>query len=531
MTIPIYQHVLNKCVKAGITEFCICPGSRNSPFIKILMASPSIVKHFSYEERSAAFFALGRTRESGKPVAVVTTSGTAVGELLPAAMEAYYTEDPLLLITADRPKRFRGTGAPQAAEQAGIFGVYASFAQDIAHDEACLIGEWNWTGPAHLNVCIEDPKSYPEIVTELSVMHSNIKRQKLWPEIDFTTLKLFFERSRSPLIIVGALASEEQPAVREFLLRASAPIYCEGASGLREDPQLEHLQVRTESAIWQLSEQKGYPIDGVLRFGGIPVTRLWRDLEERSGQLSQCSLSSSAFSGLSYGCHIKCNLSAFLPTFTLPADWIGYDASKFLDADKYRQTQIDQLFEAFPTSEQALYRAISVGIPKNSLVYLGNSLPVREWDLAAVKTPKAFHVTASRGLNGIDGQISTFLGLCTKVRDNWAIVGDLTALYDFAALWMVHKLPEIPLKIIVMNNGGGKLFARIYKDPIFQQNHTFNFEHFAKNWRIPYLRSDGCVPETSRLPNQVFVEICPDEKATEAFWMEYDALSKRRRVI
>jgi 2-succinyl-5-enolpyruvyl-6-hydroxy-3-cyclohexene-1-carboxylate synthase len=119
------------------------------------VVSLQAIKHFSYEERSAAFFALGRARASGRPVAIIT--GTAAGELLQATMEAFYTEDPLLLITADRPRRYRGTGAPQAAEQAGIFGVYAPFSQDLEHVDPCAITEWDWVDPAHLNVCIEDP--------------------------------------------------------------------------------------------------------------------------------------------------------------------------------------------------------------------------------------------------------------------------------------------------------------------------------------------------------------------------------------
>jgi 2-succinyl-5-enolpyruvyl-6-hydroxy-3-cyclohexene-1-carboxylate synthase len=323
--------------------------------------------------------------------------------------------------------------------------------------------------------------------------------------------------------MVAALAKEEQTVVREFLLRMGAPIYCEGGSGLREDPILQHLQVRTESAIWKLSEKNGYKIDGILRIGGIPVTRLWRDLEDRSNSLAQCSLSGVVYSGLSWGHHIKCDLNAFLPSFVIPTGWKCTDASSFRDADLQRQKQIGLLFDALPQSEPALYRALSEQIPQKSLVYLGNSLPVREWDLAATTEARAFNVAASRGLNGIDGQISTFLGLCTKEQDNWAILGDLTALYDFAGLWLVHALPHMPIKIIVINNGGGKLFARIYKDPIFQHIHDYDFEHFAKSWRLPYLRRDGSI-QAEPLPQQALVEIRPDAAATDAFWDQYDAL-------
>jgi 2-succinyl-5-enolpyruvyl-6-hydroxy-3-cyclohexene-1-carboxylate synthase len=130
---------------AGVSEFCVCAGSRNAPLLAVLGASDA--RLFSFvDERSAAFFALGRIKLHGSPVAVVTTSGTAVAEMLPAAIEAYYSGLPLVLISADRPARFRGTGAPQAIEQLGIFGVYA---------ETALEG-WSRVRPLHLNVEFEE---------------------------------------------------------------------------------------------------------------------------------------------------------------------------------------------------------------------------------------------------------------------------------------------------------------------------------------------------------------------------------------
>jgi 2-succinyl-5-enolpyruvyl-6-hydroxy-3-cyclohexene-1-carboxylate synthase len=120
------HEVIAEVRAAGVRDFCVCAGSRNSPFLAALSTIRDVHLYSFVDERSAAFFALGRAKRDGLPVAVVTTSGTAVAELLPAAVEAHYSGVPLVLITADRPARFRGTGAPQAIEQVGIFGVYAS---------------------------------------------------------------------------------------------------------------------------------------------------------------------------------------------------------------------------------------------------------------------------------------------------------------------------------------------------------------------------------------------------------------------
>lgn len=157
MNRTLAHHVLREMEKIGVTELCICPGGRNSPFVAILSDVEKYHCYYWFEERSAAFFAIGRSRRLEKPVAVITTSGTAAGELLPATMEAYYSGVPLLLVTADRPRRFRGSGAPQTAEQVGLFGQYVIFSQDLEGDTACRLSQWECTGPAHLNVCFEEP--------------------------------------------------------------------------------------------------------------------------------------------------------------------------------------------------------------------------------------------------------------------------------------------------------------------------------------------------------------------------------------
>jgi len=128
----------------GVDDFCVCAGSRNAPLLAVLADA----RVYSFvDERSAAFFALGRTKRDGKPVAVVTTSGTAAAELLPAAIEAHYSGAPLILVTADRPARFRGTGAPQSIEQLGLFGGYA----------ATEVEGWDRRSPLHLNIEFDEP--------------------------------------------------------------------------------------------------------------------------------------------------------------------------------------------------------------------------------------------------------------------------------------------------------------------------------------------------------------------------------------
>ena len=137
------RQVIERVRGAGVRDFCVCGGSRNAPLIAVVTGTV----YTFVDERAAAFFALGRIKRDDKPVAVVTTSGTAAAELLPATIEAFYSGAPLILITADRPARFRGTGAPQAIEQVGIFGVYAETDVD----------RWNRRLPLHINVEFDEP--------------------------------------------------------------------------------------------------------------------------------------------------------------------------------------------------------------------------------------------------------------------------------------------------------------------------------------------------------------------------------------
>jgi len=139
----IAREILERVRAAGVTDFCVCGGSRNAPLLAVVSGNV----YTFVDERSAAFFALGRIKRDDRPVAVITTSGTAAAELLPATIEAYYSGAPLVLITADRPARFRGTAAPQTIEQVGLFGVYAATDFD----------RWNRRTPLHINVEFDEP--------------------------------------------------------------------------------------------------------------------------------------------------------------------------------------------------------------------------------------------------------------------------------------------------------------------------------------------------------------------------------------
>jgi 2-succinyl-5-enolpyruvyl-6-hydroxy-3-cyclohexene-1-carboxylate synthase len=313
---------------------------------------------------------------------------------------------------------------------------------------------------------------------------------------------------------VGALDPEDRAGVRDFLRALGAPVYAEATSGLREDPALAALCFASGERVLSTVAP-----DAVLRIGGVPTVRFWRDLDTRLRDVPVCVVSRAPFPGLARARVVRGQPGSVLSSVTARAT----DANEWLKRDRTRAERLRGLLAAEPQSEPGLIAALSRLIPPQALVFLGNSLPVREWDLAAGREPRGWDVVASRGANGIDGQLSTFLGYCRPGREHWAVVGDLTALYDLAAPWMLRGLDAGPVRIVIVNNGGGQIFARLSPHAVLRNEHTLAFGDWARMWGLPYRRWTA-VPESGPDEPLGVIELVPERDATQRFWDAYDAL-------
>jgi 2-succinyl-5-enolpyruvyl-6-hydroxy-3-cyclohexene-1-carboxylate synthase len=500
------RRVIEEACRRGATDFCVCAGSRNAPLLAVLGGSDLRIYSF-VDERSAAFFALGRAKLTGRPAAVVTTSGTAVAELLPAAIEAHYSGTPLILITADRPARYRGTGAPQSIEQEDIFGVYARGSvvhinvefdeplidEEVAGRSAGVPAGWPGVRPAAYP---PDPNILPS---------TPAARTRAEPAGGDASAPAAL-RARRPLLILGGLDQSDRTAVREFARSLNAPLYAEPLSGLREDPALAHLLITAGERMIGRGN-----FDGVIRIGNVPTLRFWRDLDESRRDLPLISFSALPFTG--------CSRGEVHPIEALASDITPRDRDeRFFADDRERAAAIARILDDEPQSELAMFRALSQTIPPNAGVYLGNSLPIREWDLAATREPRGFEIAANRGANGIDGQLSTFFGQCDPSRPNVCIVGDLTAIYDSNAPWIVPQLgTNIDWRLVIINNGGGRIFSRVpalrkldaaMRERMIENVHGIRFDHWAAMWSI----------------EDRVTELRPDADASRRAWEKYDAL-------
>jgi 2-succinyl-5-enolpyruvyl-6-hydroxy-3-cyclohexene-1-carboxylate synthase len=508
-------HQVESCLRAGVGEFVVCGGARNAALVEALaraeMAGAArLWRHF--EERSAGFFALGRTMASGRPCAVVTTSGTAVAELLPAMIEARYQARPLVALTADRPAAFRGSGAPQSIVQPGIFGPHA-FDGEIA--------AWDGCGPLHLNLELDE--GFDPADAEFSPLGGFSPAR---PRLDVASLARWLRDDlfRGLVVMIGGLETGEREEVFHFCAQLQAPVVAEAASGLRE--ALQELAIHDADRVL-----KAKPPGKILRLGEIPSGRFWRDLENLP-EVEVWSVCRNGLPGLARDSQVT--HSAVDRALRALGDIdAAEDALDLRVGAARRAARVDELLESFPDSEPGLMRALSHYASLGSGVFLGNSLPIREWNLFAQWQRPVPEVRANRGVNGIDGQVSTWLGWSAERRDAWAVVGDLTALYDMAAPFMLDQIERAGRTLVVIQNHGGRIFERLPRlrsmapraAECLTNPHNARLGGLAELWSIKHLRIRTADDLDAYEPGGecCLMEILPDERQTSRFWAAWDA--------
>ena len=525
MNITLAREVIRELAANGVSDYCICPGARNSPLVVVACASPQLTLFTFCEERSASFFALGRARALDRPIAVVTTSGTAAAELLPAVIEAHYTGTPLILITADRPARYRQTGAPQTIEQVGLYGVYATYVADVdAPGQLCLAGKIN-SGPVHINVCFDEPLVDEPVVPvegrhEQSSEVSAACGRRLGEASE--GLNAFLASVKRPLILLGALKKNDRDEVARFLEVLGAPVHAEAHSGLRGDVRIAHLQLHSADLLLDRNGSVGR-CDAVIRIGGVPVSGLWRRLDTAPHRLRALALTDVPFAGALNCDTITVPIAPMLSRHVVDRSYAIEDQAGLFHRDRVLDREVTALLNKERLSEASLVHRLSLAIPFGSSVFLGNSLPIREWEIAATRLDKKFDVGSSRGANGIDGQVSTFLGMSSALRENWAVLGDLTVLCDLSAPWVLPQLQGVIMRIVVINNKGGRIFERMFKERVFQNEHALRFRSWAEMWGLGYQEWPD-VPECPRIEMGCVLELRPEADASRRFWDAYDLL-------
>ena len=468
--------LVDELVRGGVRHVVLCPGSRSAPLAYALLDADTagqLTLHVRIDERSAAFLALGLAKVSG-PVAIVTTSGTAVANLHPAVLEASHAGVPLVVITADRPPELRGVGANQATQQVGIFGPATRWAHDLGTPDGRVgqVASWRSTvtraltaatgargatpGPVHLNVPLREPLVPDDDPTWVEPLDGRPGSQ---PWVTVTTQVLApgpaLRLGPRTLVLVGDLPADgtDWGELAAQLAEARGwPIVAEPSSGgarARATPSGSLLLTCTD---WLEVHRP----DTVLVVGRVTLARaaaaLLRDprveVELVSGDVGWPDPGNRA---------VRVHpLSVLLaPVAQGPRDQAW--ASAWWQAGKRVTAAVAGLVGGSWPSGSAVAAAVSASVPPGATLFAGSSNAVRDLDLATVGGPR---VLANRGLAGIDGNVSTATGLALGAgAPTYALVGDLTFVHDASALVVGPRERQPDLTVVVVNDDGGGIFS------------------------------------------------------------------------
>jgi 2-succinyl-5-enolpyruvyl-6-hydroxy-3-cyclohexene-1-carboxylate synthase len=519
-------------VSGGVREVVLAPGSRSAGLAVALYAADAagdVRLHVRVDERTAGFLALGLAAGSRSPVAMVTTSGTAVGNLLPAVMEASHSGRRLVVLAADRPATMRGTGANQTTRQDGIFGVFApcfdlgvdATAEDL---EAAAEVATRRRGPTHLNVQLEEPllpeaepwwppaANFPardDFSADISDIgpHKSSRAEKLAvvaaAGVGGRAASVggrgagveVLRRGKRTVVVAG---DESGSAARILAERAGWPLLAEPTSGARVGANA----IRTYRLL--LGGELAREVERVVVLGhptlSRPVTRL----------ISRDDVEVLAAPGPGGVVTDPARVARHLGHVPTVSD-AGPSAEDLAWLDSWRaadhalSARVDDLVDALPELD-ALHvaREVAAAVSPYATLVAGSSNPVRDLDLMTVPYPAHEHrfVVGNRGLSGIDGTVSTAVGAALGRREasrTLALLGDVTFVHDANGLLIAQSEPRPDVTLVVVNDDGGSIFATLEQgaDPyaaaferVFGTPHGVDLEALCGATHTAYTRVD-----------------------------------------
>ncbi len=476
--------LVDELVRGGVSHACVSPGSRSTPLTLALARHPGLTVHVHLDERSGSFFALGLARARREPVAIACTSGTAAAELFPAVVEASQSRVPLVLLTADRPPRLRGTGANQTIDQEELYGRYVRWFVEapVPFDEAD-IAAWSAIGAravaaARWGELPDDERSHPcgpvqidcpfeePLVPADTGMHPGVSTPTTAPRLFAPTdvhAPEIGQRLRDAargLIVVGGF-DRPLEAILGLAGAFGVPVLAEPTSGLRRPGR---ALAAGQALASMLSDHPDLAPDVVVQFGDTPTSRATQRLVAASGHrivVANTERLDPDPEGLAMQrfevpgeLHIGGLLGAAPVSDPQRTPWLE-------EMDAAARIVTDDLLDSWEDpSEMRVARDLAAAIPGGGTLFVGNSMPVR--DLDAFMVPRTdLRILANRGASGIDGLVSTALGVAASgAGPSYALIGDLSFVYDAGALlWNARSGPD--LVVVVNDNGGGQIFVTL----------------------------------------------------------------------
>ncbi len=501
---------VNQLVVLGIENVCISPGSRNTPLTLAFAENKKIKKYIHVDERSSAFFALGLSKKTNKPVAVVTTSGTAVSELYPAIIEAYQQRTPLIICTADRPAYLKNTGANQTINQENIFKNHIrkftdtglpNISKNELHSltkkivQTINIANKIDKGPVHFNFPFEKPLEPDSFTDEINLSLTDFlikerKEQKLHPQ-RLSKLINTLKKSTKIIILLG-WDNYDNNFYKEFIWffkRTNIPIVVDGTNDLRFfSSKLKNIIVNHTAFLKNKKITSLFKPDLILQFGNAPTSQTMLNfLESFNGKRILINEFGDNKCASKKNCKIiKVNPTGFIQELKTHVKEIAIEQAWFgkiiVSENKCEAIKSEIINNHSFGLEPGIPNKLLRLIPTKSNLFISNSLPIRDFDFFVSKNSKQTNIFTNRGASGIDGIISTASGIAAESKQKtFLVIGDLAFYHNVTALATLHQL-KIPLIIILINNNGGGIFNML---PVASNKKYFT-EYFTTEQNLNY---------------------------------------------
>ncbi|MCS6800837.1 MAG: 2-succinyl-5-enolpyruvyl-6-hydroxy-3-cyclohexene-1-carboxylic-acid synthase [Chloroflexota bacterium] len=504
---------------AGVREAVICPGSRSTPLALLLRRHPRIRTWVLLDERSAAFFALGLAKAERNPVAVVATSGTATANFFPAVIEAYYGRAPLLVLTADRPPELREVGALQTIDQVRLYGGQVKWFQELLLPEpgpraarqarmvaarAVALAKGDRPGPVHINVPVREPLLPAPGLPPAAPAPTIIEGDRVLPPGAIADLAASLARARRGVIVCGP---QDDPAFPAAAARLGAalrwPVLADVLSQLRgSECGADTVLAAYDLFLREPAVTQALAADCIVRFGATPVSKALQSYLEQS-TARQVVIDPGGWPDPAV---TATDIIWASPTALCAAlaEQVGASAADpgWLVRWQALETEARRAFEEALAAERALsepavFAALAHALPAGATLVLGNSMPIRDAETVLPVLGRRVRMLANRGASGIDGVVSTALGVAALRQPVVLVLGDLSFYHDLNGL-LAAKRYRLSATIIVINNDGGGIFSFLpqaeqadHFEELFGTPHGLDFTPAADLYGLTYRRVEG----------------------------------------
>ncbi len=513
--IPLAQSVIEIFKAKGVQHIVISPGSRNAPLTIGFTSNQDFQTYSIPDERSAAFFALGMAQQLQKPVAVVCTSGSALLNYYPALAEAFYSQIPFIVVSADRPKDKIDIGDGQTIRQENVFenhSLYnANLAENASKDNDALICNAidiaiDKCGPVHINVPFEEPLYQTVNELQVSVNITTLEKEPNEP-IDFSEFLHTWNTARKKIVLIGGMYPNavEKQYIEALGNDTSVLVLTEATSNVHHNNFINHI----DTLITTFSEEdfENFKPEILLTFGGMIVSKrikaFFRKYKPKAHWHVDTLRAYDTFGVLSQ--HFKIDANQFLKIVyqnTLPNN-SNYQ-HEFLKINASRKINAAQYLEHIPFSDLKVFEVLLKHLPHTIQLHISNSSPIRYAQLFEIDS--SIEVFCNRGTSGIDGCTSTAIGAAvTTSKPTVFITGDIGFFYDSNALWN-NYIPH-NFKLILINNRGGGIFRILpghteneVFNTYFETQHTLTAEYLAKMYGLDYFSAQNLEDLQQTLP-------------------------------